>query len=308
MSNELRPAAVRVPCSTSNLGSGYDTLGLALTRYLRADLAPGPGTLSIEREGTLAGLDVPPAGDLLVAALTHGLAEAGFEAGGHLRVRSEIPLERGLGSSAAALVAGFELARAVLGRAPDRPEAFRFACDHEGHGDNAAPCAMGGLVGVVRGPSGPRALALELSREVGFAYAAPSRGVSTAAARRALPKSLPHPKAVAGLGRITALVKGLAEADEELIRIGVEDELHVPYRLKLIEGAPAAIEAGYEAGAWAVTISGSGSGLLAICATDRSGAVASAMKAAFAEHDADALGFALRPDWHGATHEAPEGT
>lgn len=303
MSAELRPAAIRVPGSTSNLGAGFDTVGLALTRYLRAEFVPGDGPLSIERAGTLDGLTLAPADDLLVVAFAYGLADAGHEPHGTLRMRSEIPLARGLGSSGAALVAGWELARAVLGRAPDRPLAFRYAYGREGHGDNAAPCAMGGLRAVVPAPSGPRSLALELSREVGFSYAAPSVGVTTSAAREALPSSVPHATAVTQLAKITALLRGLAEADAELIRLAMDDELHVPYRLPLIPGAGDAIAAGYEAGAWGVTISGSGSGLLGISPLDRAGAVATAMRAALGAHDPDPMGFAVRPDWQGAARE-----
>lgn len=303
MSDELQWAAVRVPCSTSNLGAGFDTVGLALNRYLVAEFKPTDGPLSIRREGTLAQLDVSPADDLLVVAFAHGLAEAGHEVQGALRIRSEIPLARGLGSSAAALVAGHELARAVLGRSQDRHRSFQYAYEREGHGDNAAPCALGGLRGVVRTRSGVRAVALDLSRDLGFAFAAPSTGVSTARAREVLPSSVNHGTAVGGLGRLTALVRGLADADAELVRVAMDDQLHVPFRLPLIPGATDAMAAGYEAGAWGVTISGSGSGMLAIGPVEKSATVAHAMVAAFGRHTPKPIGFAVRPDWQGAARE-----
>jgi len=296
-----RAASVLVPCSTSNLGAGFDTLGLALDRYLRADFVPGDGGLHLSRTGTLSRLGGDLGEDLLLWSFSAVMTGAGAELGGEFRIHSEIPVARGLGSSAAALVAGHELARAVLGLDPEPQDAFRAAALKEGHGDNAAPCALGGLRAVVSAPSGLRALPLELSEKIGFAYAAPSVGVSTAAARAALPKNVGHEVATAGLGRLAALIRGLATGDPELIRTGFEDELHVPHRLPLIAGAHDAMSAAYDAGAWAVTISGSGSGLIAACATDARDRVATAMRAVFSadSDDPECVGFSLEPDLEG---------
>jgi homoserine kinase len=306
-----RAARVRVPCSTSNLGSGFDVLGLALDRYLTVDFQPGDDGLHVRRAGTLADLAAagPKTGgpgsshldDLLVWAFSDVMAGAGADLDGDLSMSSEIPVARGLGSSAAALVAGHDLARAVLELDVSRDETFQAAVRREGHGDNAAPCVFGGLQAVIPDPSGPRAVPLALSPGVGFAYAAPASGVSTSEARAALPRTVPHDVAVAGLGRLVALTRGLAEGDADLIRIGFEDELHVPYRLPLIANATDAMQAAWDAGAWAVTISGSGSGLLAACPPEAADAVARAMLGGFVgEGDGSgSMGFALKPDLEG---------
>ena len=301
----LLSARVRVPCSTSNLGSGFDTLGLALDRYLTVHFEPGGSELDVERTGTLSRLQDEDVGrDYLVATFRDQLARAGADAPrGILRIHSEIPVARGLGSSAAALVAGHDLARAALGMASDPQASFRYGLSREGHGDNAAPCALGGFRAVVPGADGPRPLSLELSGDVGFAYAAPAAGVSTVAARTALPRDVSHGVAVAELGRLAALLRGMAVADPELVRVGVEDELHVPHRLPLIPGAYNAIGAGYDAGAWGVTISGSGSGLIAITSPDDAVEVARAMREVFSAgaDDPDCVGFALSPDFEGVS-------
>lgn len=303
--SRLRAASVRVPCSTSNLGSGFDVLGIALARYLEASFEPADDPLRVVREGTLEALDVSPEGDLFVAAFRSAL-QAGGARGvererplGVLTVRSSIPVARGLGSSAAAVVAGDALGRLAAGGDADPRTAYRAALAADGHGDNAGPCALGGFRAAVPGPDGARSLELPLSGGVGFAYAAPGTGVSTARAREALPRTVEHATAVEALARVTALSRGLAEGDPELIRTGVEDALHVPYRLPLVAGGEQAMAAGTDAGAWAVTISGAGSGLIAFCDPERAQEVADAMQAVFATEGPPSVGFALEPDLTG---------
>ncbi len=302
--SELRPARVRVPASTSNLGSGFDCIGLAVSRYLDAAYEPGDAPLRIERAGTLSALRAGVEDDVLARAFAARLAAHGVShARGTIRASSDIPLSRGLGSSAAAVVAGLALADAAAGRLenaaqPEPPghspapalalapaphaEWLALATELEGHPDNAAPAIFGGLVAVARDADGaPQAVPLPLSPDVGFAYAAPGAEVSTNAARQALPADVPHDVAARALGRLAALLHGLAVADAELIRVGFTDELHVRYRMPLIPGAPDAMDAARGAGAWAVTISGSGSGLIAACEPARAADVAAAMADAF---------------------------
>lgn len=305
--SELLPARVRVPCSTSNFGSGYDTIGLALDRYLEAAFDPDDsGRLEVERAGTLEHLDEAKP-DLAASAFEERLSRFDRRASGTLRLHSDIPVARGLGTSAAALVAGFDLADAACGRERDDDGGFDAAFRREGHGDNVAPCLFGGLRAVVRTPEGPVVLGLDLSERVGFAYAAPAGGVSTEEARRLLPERVLHGVATTTIGRVVALVRGLAEGDAELIRIGVTDELHVPYRLPLIPGADAAMSAGRDAGAWAVTVSGAGSGLIAMCDPDDAAAVAAAMHQSFDAGSADpeCVGFSVRPDMKGLERLVP---
>lgn len=298
---KLTSARVRVPCSTSNFGSGYDTIGLALDRYLDASFEPdGSGRLSVERAGTLSRIaaDEP---DLVAGAFARRLVDVAPEPSGIIRLSSDIPVARGLGTSAAARIAGFALADAARSLPEDPDAIFDASVRQEGHPDNVAPCLFGGLRAVATTPDGPVIMGLSLSTDVGFAYAAPAARVSTDEARRILPKQVPHKVAAASLGRVIALTRGLAEANPELIRIGVKDELHLPHRLPLIPGVMAAISAGLDAGAWAVTISGAGSGLIGLCPPEQADAVASAMHQVFdaGSDDPECVGFAVRPDFQG---------
>lgn len=292
---ELSSARVRVPCSTSNLGAGFDTLGLALDRFLDVSFTPdSSGALRVVREGTLRAL-LEDETDIVAEILKRRVADV--DVSGVLKMHSDIPVGRGLGASAAARVAGYDLALAVQGLPRDDAATFDSAYRQEGHGDNAAPSLFGGLRAVAGTEDGPMVMSLSLSPQVGFAYAAPSVGISTDEARRRLPEAVSHGLATVSLGRLVALVQGLAEGDADLIRIGAQDELHVPHRMALIPRASSVVSAGMDAGAWAVTVSGAGSGLIAMCDQSNSEGVAKAMHQAFDEGrgDPECVGLSLRP-------------
>ena len=182
----LRAARIQVPASTSNLGAGFDCLGVALGRHLAATYDPegGPqdGHLHVDRRGTLHALiGRPERDDLFVQAFEQGLATHGATLrGGTLTLDSEIPLARGLGSSAAAVIGGLALAAAVTGSPLVPAAAFAAALRWESHLDNVSAALMGGLVAVTHDEAGaPKALRLPLSSDIGFAYAAPGVGLET---------------------------------------------------------------------------------------------------------------------------------
>ncbi len=287
----MRSAAVRVPGSTSNLGGGFDCVAMAIDRFLDVAYEPGSGPLSVVRtDGAM------PGEDLVAISFHRALAARGLTPQGVLRVRSGIPIGCGLGSSAAALVAGTALGELAAGAALDPRAAFGPAMAEEGHGDNAGASAYGGLICVVGEHEAPRVVSLDLSPAIGFAFAAPPTRVSTRAARAALPASVPHGVAVGSLARIAALLLGLAKGEPELLRSGFQDALHVPYRLPLIPGGEDAIAAAVQAGAWAGTVSGAGSGLLAVCAPEDAARISDAMAASLAARHGrtDIVSFPLR--------------
>jgi homoserine kinase len=252
---------VRVPGSTSNLGAGFDCLGLALDFWLEAELVPGDGEATYA--GTVADLTAE-------TDLVHGiLAERGVLANRSLRVTSTIPVGKGLGSSGAAAVAAFALAGL------DRDAVYREAVRLEGHPDNVGPAVYGGLVLAAHRP-----VRLALHRSLGIALAIPEAGVSTKAARAILPAEVPREVAVQQAARSAALVQGLVTGDADLIDFGMDDRLAVPHRKRMIPGYDAALEAGLDAGACGVTISGAGSTLVAVTEHGMALEVARALAAA----------------------------
>ena len=259
--------SVRIPASTSNLGSGFDCLGLALDLWLEARLVEGSS--SARYEGTLGGLD--PARDIIATTL----GDHGIPHGFHLEARSDIPIGKGLGSSAAALAGALALVQLAAGRGIDRDAVFREATRVEGHPDNAGPAVYGGLFLA----SVPRSR-LSLHPSLAVALAVPEASVSTKAARALLPATVPREVAIGQAARAAALVRGLTTGDGDLLRFGMEDLIAVPRRRELIPGFDGAVEAGRAAGAYGVTISGAGSAVLAFTGRDLARRVADEMAAA----------------------------
>lgn len=271
MSSFLSPT-VRVPASTSNLGAGFDCLGLALDLWLEASLVPGPG--APEYTGELA--TVKPGSDVMLAHLS----ACGLTDRFHLIARSDIPVSRGLGSSAAARVAAVTLEQLARDGRLQLDEVFARAASAEGHPDNAGPAVYGGLV-----LSAARPTKLTIHSDVRVALAVPQQLVETGAARAVLPENVVREKAVAQASRAAALVAGLANGDGELIGFGMQDEIALPYRKDLIPGLDQAIHAGRAAGAYGVTTSGSGSTVLGFASASRARDVAAAMAEALTQND-----------------------
>jgi homoserine kinase len=287
-------ARVRVPCSTSNLGAGFDCVGIALDRWLDASVevrVHGGPTWSIERAGTLAQLDgVPAADDYLAVGFRAACEAAGVEVpdGVAFAARSDIPVARGLGSSAASLVAGALLARTALGLPLTDADLVAVGAAVEGHPDNVSPIVLGGAVLAV-----PRARdgavtryvfdALAVHPSLGIALGVPDFETSTRAMRAALPPTLAHRDAVLAAGKAAALVRGLATGDPALLAHALDDVLHVPFRRALVRGYDAVVAAACAAGAFGATLSGSGSTILALGPRASMAAVADAMRVAWAE-------------------------
>lgn len=290
-------ATVHVPASTSNLGGGFDCVGMAVDRWLTASVTTDDAaeSLTIARHGTLQSLDgaCPLSEDLLVFGFAAACERAGraIPAGLAFEITSTIPVARGLGSSAAALVAGAALADHALSLGLGVHGVATLISQIEGHPDNAAPCAFGGAVlGVARddasvaSPCTYAFSALPIHPSLAFIFAVPPLEVTTASARAVLPKQIPFGDAVKAVQRSAALTHGLATGDPDLLARALDDVLHVPYRRHLVPGYDAVESAARTAGGFGATLSGSGSAMVAIALRDDADGVAAAMAAAFGAH------------------------
>lgn len=220
---------VRVPASTANLGPGFDALGLALALYDDVEVALAPSGLRVEVRGEGAGQVPTDEAHLVVRALRAACARCGYRADGLvLRCHNRIPHSRGLGSSAAAAVAGVLAGYALAGMEPD-DAALDLAAGFDGHADNAGASLLGGLVISWRDEKSFRAVRLEPHPDLAPVLLVPAMTSSTEITRGLLPAEVPHIDAAFTAGRAALAVHALTAAPQFLLA-ATEDRLHQTYR------------------------------------------------------------------------------
>lgn len=272
------------PASTSNLGPGFDCLGLALRIPLRVTASRVSEGFRIERRGEGSDLAVDPNRDALLSAYRRLFREAGKPVPTvALAVDSAIPVARGLGSSAAAIVAGLTLANHWLKRRFTREELLALAVEIEGHPDNVSASLYGGLtLSFLRGGGAVTSLSLPAPRGVAITLVVPEVRVSTEKARALLPRAVPLADAAANTARALALLYAFERGRSDLLADALHDVYHVPHRARLVPAYDRVAEAGRRAGAIGVTISGSGPTLLALHRPGAGAKIGAAMVRAFA--------------------------
>jgi homoserine kinase len=253
-----RRRVVRVPASTANLGPGFDVMAAALSLALEVEVVE-TGSFAVHTE-----LDVPRDRSNLVVRAFEALHPADdFQ----FRISSQIPLTGGLGSSAAAIVAGLVAADHIFELDADLMSA---ATELEGHPDNVAAALFGGFV---IGPGGGRVHRIPTPMGLEALLVVPDEPVPTAAARAALAGSVPLVDAVFNVAAAATLTLGLTLGDLALIAAGLEDRLHQPRRAFLFERSVALLGRAAAIGALGATISGAGPTVLVWCQAELTGAV-----------------------------------
>lgn len=227
------PARVRVPASGANLGPGFDAFGLALGLYDEITVRVVERGLQVQAAGEGAGDLACDEGHLVVRALRRGFEHLGGQPPGlDLRCDNQIPHGRGLGSSAAAIVAGIVAARALVDGGPERLDnatALTLATEMEGHPDNVAAALLGGLTLAWSDDAGPHAVGLPLHEDLSPLVLVPDERSPTVVARAVLPESVPHVDAAANAARAALLVEALGRRPD-LLFAATEDRLHQQYR------------------------------------------------------------------------------
>ncbi len=220
---------MRVPASTANLGPGFDALGLALALYDEVEVTPAASGLRVEVHGEGAGRLPTDEENLVARALLAACARCGYRPDGvMLRCRNRIPHSRGLGSSAAAAVAGVLAGYALAGMEPDEA-ALDVAAGFDGHADNVGASLLGGLVISWKAGRTFRAARLEPHPDLRPILLVPEQTSATEVTRGLLPATVPHVDAAFTAGRAALLVHALTSAPE-LLLAATEDRLHQPYR------------------------------------------------------------------------------
>ncbi|HEX8743055.1 MAG TPA: homoserine kinase [Thermoleophilaceae bacterium] len=264
-----RRRLVRVPASTANLGPGYDALAAAIGIYLELEVEETGGELVVE-------CDVPgvPLGPDNLCVRSFEALRAGGSGGLTFRIRSEIPLSAGLGSSAAAIVAGLVAADSMFEL--DAP-LFETAAALEGHPDNVAAALMGGFVIC----AGERPERFDPAPGIEGVLATPPDAVPTDEARAALPDEVPIADAVHNIGHAALLILGLARGpDLSLVGRGLADRVHQPRREAVYPRSMELLRQARELGAIGATISGAGPTVLFWCHWEQTGTVYEAVRRA----------------------------
>lgn len=299
MHSTSRQVQVRVPATTANLGCGFDILGLALQLYnsFRLTLTSAPGW----RVSLPPGIDLPTHDDnLVLQAARHLFERVGFTPTGlHLSLTTDIPLARGLGSSATAVVGGLVAANHLTGTTLDRDTLLAMAIDLEGHPDNVTPALMGGLTLSYSVGTQHHYLHVPFPQELTVIAAIPDFELSTAYARSVLPAQVSRADAVFNCSRTALFVFALQNRRYDLLAAAMDDRLHQPYRAPLVPGMPEAIAEAYAARALGVALSGAGPTLLAIV-LENANAVATALHNAFQRHSIACQTLMLHVDSSGA--------
>lgn len=266
-----RHRLVRVPASSANLGPGYDVLAAAVSRFLE---------LEVEETGEFS-FD---AGELAVSTSRDNLIVRAFERlqpadGIAFRLRSEIPLARGLGSSAAAIVAGLYAADHLFELGLTKEDFLARATEIEGHPDNVAAAIYGGFVicGVGEGGA-PSAARFDPPGGLEGIAVIPAEEVSTERAREAIPAEVPLADAVANVSAASRLVLGLQSADLDLVASGLADRIHQDRRRGLYPRSMALVDDARDLGALGATISGAGPTVLVWTTWQDAGKVVEALE------------------------------
>ncbi len=288
---------VRVPASSANLGPGFDSFAVALPLLAEFDVRPARAW-SVTADG-----DGIPEGEdnlFVVAARAVGKAARASLAPQHVTQRSAIPIARGLGSSAAAIVGGAVAANALLGDQLDRRTLLRVASEVEGHADNVAAALYGAFTIAFADDGGPVATRIVFPRTWRICVFVPKATLATDRARAVLSDQVSRSDAVYNLAHAAALVAAVLRSDGPLLSFAMNDRLHQAARTSLVPALGEIIAASRDAGAFGAALSGAGPSVLAIAPVRLAPRVVSAMEETAAAHGVGGRGRVLRARAAGA--------
>lgn len=251
-----------VPATSANLGSGFDSLGLAVNLYNNTYIEESDN-IDI---ASLDGVDVPKDEKNLIYITAKSVFDRCGKTLKGLKIRQEsnIPMTRGLGSSSACIIAGLLGANRMLGDPLNTDDLVNLAAKIEGHPDNTTPALLGGLVTAVIEDGRVYYIKQEIVGALRLYAFVPDFELSTEYARSLLPQEVERKTAVHNLSRAALMSASLLEGKYENLRVAVNDRLHQPYRMGLIKGGSETMDMAYELGAYGVFLSGAGPTLMAI--------------------------------------------
>lgn len=271
--NKVINFTVRVPATTANFGSGFDSIGMALDLWNIVEVSSNTKDKIIiegEGEGDLSiGKD-----NLIYSSMVLAADRIKFELPPLLlRSINSIPLTRGLGSSAAAVVAGTMITNHLAGNVFNEQELLNLCSEIEGHPDNVAPALFGGVRLVVKNHNDYVDRDINIKGGLDTLVLIPDFTLETKSAREVIPSQVPINDAVFNLSRSSLLVRSMLTGDWKDLKLATEDRLHQIYRVRLIPEIQETFDALLKAGAYAVFISGAGPTIIGLADSEKSGEI-----------------------------------
>lgn len=231
---------VKVPASSANLGPGYDVLGIALGVYNTYRVFPSKQGFKLDIKGQ--GENILPCDDsnLVIRCFNEVMNQHGKSSNDYqFEIENHIPLSRGMGSSASAIIGGISLAYQVLDLPFIVEEILNLAIPYEGHADNLIPALLGGLQLVYFNQDEIRFRKIKAHPDLAVVLVIPDGGISTEKARKVIPKNLSLEDCVFNMHRLALTIQCLQDGDFEELTASLKDRIHQPYRIKLLEGLEA---------------------------------------------------------------------
>ena len=304
---ETSTVTVTVPATTANLGPGFDCIGAALSLYNRFQFSRLEPSATEKLKITVTGQEAAKVktddSNLAYQAfikLYRYLNQSPPPVAIHIDM--QVPLARGLGSSATAIIGGLVGANELAGKPLSQVEVMQLAIELEGHPDNVVPALLGGCrLAASNAPSGSWQICdIPWHPDIVPVVAIPDFELSTAEARQVLPADYSRADAIFNAAHLGLLVRALETGNENWLRCALPDKIHQPYRQSLIKGYEAVQQAALNAGAYGMVISGAGPTLLALTDATNADAVEKAMAAAWGEFGVKADVRAIGLDTQGA--------
>lgn len=291
---------VRVPATSANLGPGFDTLGLALALYVQVKLEWSTDNI-IEFTGEGAReIAERPEYNLAWQAVNRVLQVTGNKSALKMSIHNDIPVGRGLGSSAAAIVAGLVSANQLLGKPLAEEKILALAVEMEGHPDNVVPALKGGLTTAMIYNDQVYYQKVHLPAEMSVVVVVPEFELSTEIARAVLPEQIDLQVTIGNLQRACFLLASLHNGDFSNIQKAMDDQIYQPLRKQFIPGFDQVLNAAYDHGAIGAALSGAGPSIIAFCRINEQERVAQAMQTAFLDAGVVSKAWHLQIDDKGA--------
>tara|TARA_B100000809_G_scaffold257790_1_gene299987 strand:+ start:285 stop:1208 length:924 start_codon:yes stop_codon:yes gene_type:complete len=290
-----------VPASTTNLGPGFDVLGLALKLYSTIELEEIDSGVGIVVHGVDQDKIPMSTDNIAFESANYIFQKVGYQPKGiKLTIANGIPAIRGLGGSGTAILGGLLCANAICGDPFSPDQILDFAIEREGHPDNVTASLFGGLTVSVVDKKNVKMVKLSPPEDLRVVIAIPDYTLSTKKAREVLPQNLDLESVIYNVGRSSLLVAAVVAGKLDMLNVAMQDLLHQPYRAKLIPGFEDVCNSAVQAGALSVALSGAGPSVAAYC-TGLEDQVANAMVDSFTENGLKAEAKILEIDLAGAT-------